>query len=250
MFTDLHPFRSDGTSVDATFTLEAVPVFELVYQHKAGARNSPRAVNTDYHEGLELLLERLAALDATILGITVDSGVAQQLPPADREVDLPFPIDLTDATDFHKLRLQITRAQRPIARRPDAQPGGGNDQKTIRITFSCEDSSLDLVRVQDVLVHGPVRPRPAPSSPSAKQGTVTKHELQGWVTDALTALGGSGTIVEVAEEIWRQHEDVLRGAGDLFYTWQYDIRWAAQALRDAGLAKPAAETPRGIWALV
>jgi hypothetical protein len=155
MLTELHPLRADGSRVDATFAIEAVPVFEVVYQHKAGARNGPRAVNSDYHEGLELVLDRLADLDATILGITVDSGVALQLPPEDRELDLPFPIVLSDATDIHELRLQITRAQRPVARRPGAQPGGGNDQKTIRITFSSGDAGLDLARLQHVLVHGP-----------------------------------------------------------------------------------------------
>jgi len=59
----------------------------------------------------------------------------------------------------------------------------------------------------------------------------TKYDLQRWVEEALTSLGGSGTVVEVAREIWLRHEPDLRSSGDLFYTWQYDMRWAAQALR-------------------
>ena len=38
-------------------------------------------------------------------------------------------------------------------------------------------------------------------------------------------------------------------SGDLFYTWRYDIRWAAQTLRDSGVLKPDHEVPRGVWQL-
>ncbi len=30
----------------------------------------------------------------------------------------------------------------------------------------------------------------------------------------------------------------LRDSGDMLYTWQYDIRWAAQQLRNEGTLKP------------
>lgn len=77
----------------------------------------------------------------------------------------------------------------------------------------------------------------------------TKYDLQQWVEEALTSLGGSGTVVEVAREIWQRHEDDLRHSGDLFYTWQYDMRWAAQVLRDTGRARAASATRRGRWEL-
>src|SRR4051812_35509861 len=138
----LHPLREDGSTVDASFDVSALPVFEIVYHHKAGARGSPRSVNADYHEGLQLLLSRLAAVGATILGISVDSGVALALDPAARELDLQFPIVLDSSTDAAILRLDITRAQKPVARRPDAKRGGGNDQKTVRMTISLETSGI------------------------------------------------------------------------------------------------------------
>jgi hypothetical protein len=78
----------------------------------------------------------------------------------------------------------------------------------------------------------------------------TKYDLQQWVEEALMSLGGSGTLVEVAREIWLRHESDLRSSGDLFYTWQYDMRWAAQALRDTGRARPASATRRGRWELI
>jgi hypothetical protein len=134
----LHPRRDDGALVDATFEVHVVPVFDLIYHHKAGGRNSERSVNSDYHEGLELLLGRLAKLRCSILGISVDSSVARALPPEERELDLAYPIELGERIDVARLRRRITKAQKSVARRPDAKPGGGNDQKRIRITLSCD----------------------------------------------------------------------------------------------------------------
>lgn len=78
---------------------------------------------------------------------------------------------------------------------------------------------------------------------------VGKSELAAWVLEAVESLGGGGTVVEVSREVWRRHEADLRDSGDLFFTWQYDIRWAAQRLRDAGVLMPSDEAPRGVWAL-
>lgn len=66
----------------------------------------------------------------------------------------------------------------------------------------------------------------------------TKDDLRGWVVEALHAMGGSGRPVGVCREVWQRHEDDLRRSGDLFYTWQYDIRSAAPALRNEGRLKP------------
>ena len=64
----------------------------------------------------------------------------------------------------------------------------------------------------------------------------SKQDLAIWVEEALTELGGQGNVVEVAQVIWRRHELDLRGSGDLFYTWQYDMRWAADKMRKEGKA--------------
>ncbi len=61
----------------------------------------------------------------------------------------------------------------------------------------------------------------------------TKADLRIWVYDAVHKAGGRATIVEVSKYIWENHERDLRGT-DLFYTWQYDMRWAAQDLRREG----------------
>ena len=62
----------------------------------------------------------------------------------------------------------------------------------------------------------------------------SKSELMDWTEEALTQLGGEGSVVEVCRVVWDRHEGDLRSSDDLFYTWQYDIRWAATKLRKAG----------------
>jgi len=61
-----------------------------------------------------------------------------------------------------------------------------------------------------------------------------KRTLELWIVDALRDLGGSGSVTDVAKKIWEGHEDELRASGDLFFTWQYDMRWAAQRMRNSG----------------
>lgn len=75
-----------------------------------------------------------------------------------------------------------------------------------------------------------------------------KHLLIEWVLEALEELGGSGSVVDVSKVVWRRHELDLRSAGDLFYTWQYDLRWAAQTLRDNGRLK-SMDGKKGAWEL-
>ena len=78
---------------------------------------------------------------------------------------------------------------------------------------------------------------------------VNKLTLQDWVRDALKKSGGSAPLVQVAKQIWSAHEKELRSAGDLFYTWQYDMRWAAERLRKQGVMKTVAISPAGLWEL-
>ncbi len=76
-----------------------------------------------------------------------------------------------------------------------------------------------------------------------------KDDLQDWIITALRANEGRATGVEIAKHIWRHHESTLRQSNDLFYTWQYDMRWAANILRSKGLLKDATSSPKGVWEL-
>lgn len=78
-------------------------------------------------------------------------------------------------------------------------------------------------------------------------GKATKHDLEGWLLDALKSLGGDGAIPEICKHVWESHEADLRSSGTLFYTWQYDIRWCATQLRHQGILRPASSSARGIW---
>lgn len=77
-----------------------------------------------------------------------------------------------------------------------------------------------------------------------------KDILMDWVREALAANGGSATLVDVARHIWSNHETELRQAGDLFFTWQYDMRWAAMRLRKLGKMAPEDGSRSGLWSLL
>jgi hypothetical protein len=77
----------------------------------------------------------------------------------------------------------------------------------------------------------------------------SKHDLEAWIVDALNAQGGRASLIAVSRHIWKSHEEALRKSGDLFYTWQYDLRWAANRLRSNGVMKGIEKSPRGTWEL-
>lgn len=66
----------------------------------------------------------------------------------------------------------------------------------------------------------------------------TRNDMKVWVLDALESLGGKAKPSDVAKYIWKNYESDLRCSGNLMYTWQYDVRWAAQSLRNIGKLKP------------
>jgi hypothetical protein len=77
----------------------------------------------------------------------------------------------------------------------------------------------------------------------------TKHDLGDWIVEALRANDGSAPLVQVCRFVWEHHDEELCRSGDLFYTWQYDIRWAATNLRHAGVLEAATVSPPGVWEL-
>jgi len=78
---------------------------------------------------------------------------------------------------------------------------------------------------------------------------LVRSDLQEIVIEALNSLGGQGTIVEVAKHIWEKYKEKLEKSGDLFYTWQYDMRWAATKLRNENIILPAEVSQKGQWRL-
>jgi hypothetical protein len=82
------------------------------------------------------------------------------------------------------------------------------------------------------------------------EDVTAKKVLSKWLVEALREQRGSASIVDVCTYIWQNHEEDLRASGDLFFTWQYDIRWAAFVLRKSGRLKSTAGSPKGLWQLL
>ena len=76
-----------------------------------------------------------------------------------------------------------------------------------------------------------------------------KHDLPDIVIKALRNNGNKGTIVEVCQYIWNNYEEELRKSNDLFYTWQYDMRWVGVQLRKEGIIRSTSLSLRGLWIL-
>ena len=78
---------------------------------------------------------------------------------------------------------------------------------------------------------------------------ITRDDMKPWIIAALKAHGSKARVVQVCKYIWDHYENEIRAAGDLLYTWQYDVRWAAQNLRDEGILKSMEGNKRGPWEL-
>jgi hypothetical protein len=74
----------------------------------------------------------------------------------------------------------------------------------------------------------------------------SRDDLKSWVFEALQTLGPAPVPV-IAKHIWDNHEAELRASGDLFYTWQYAMRWEGQKLQHEG--KLTKKGKSGVWAL-
>ncbi len=61
--------------------------------------------------------------------------------------------------------------------------------------------------------------------------------LQSWLLEGLTAAGGSATPTDVSKQVWARHRGELESAGDLFYTWQIELRGTAEALAGSGIVR-------------
>jgi hypothetical protein len=77
-----------------------------------------------------------------------------------------------------------------------------------------------------------------------------KEDLGDLVVEALNANNGNAKIVDISKYIWDNYEEDLRESGELFYTWRYDMRWAATNLRKQGVLRDARKSPEGIWELI
>jgi hypothetical protein len=76
-----------------------------------------------------------------------------------------------------------------------------------------------------------------------------RDNIELWVREAVTEAGGDASVLETAKYIWARHEGEIRSSGDHFYSWQYDMRWAAQRLRDRNILTVEKVAGRSRWLL-
>jgi hypothetical protein len=77
----------------------------------------------------------------------------------------------------------------------------------------------------------------------------TRKDLCAWIVEALKELKGSAQIIKIREYIWQHHKDEIMSSGNLHFTWNEDIFWAATQLRAKGLLKNAKATSKNVWEL-
>ena len=99
-----------------------------------------------------------------------------------------------------------------------------------------------------IVIHCPTRKHKADLS-SAKPMPSELELLREWIVEALEYYEGAATMIDVSRRIWERHEQELRDNGDMFYRWQYAMRWAGTTLRKDGILEPADQSDRGIWVL-
>ena len=78
---------------------------------------------------------------------------------------------------------------------------------------------------------------------------IDRNSMTIWVVEALQELGGRGKIIDICKKVWERHGDDIKASGDMFYKWQYEIRWAGDILRKEGTLVPTKHSPRGMWKL-
>ncbi len=76
-----------------------------------------------------------------------------------------------------------------------------------------------------------------------------REQMQPWVLEAVNALGGAGEILEVAKHVWATHEQELIDSGDAFFSWQCEMRWAADQLRKSSKLGFHKKGSRSVWVL-
>ena len=77
-----------------------------------------------------------------------------------------------------------------------------------------------------------------------------RHDLPDILYAVIKDMGGEASILDVCKYVWNHYQADLVNSGDLFYTWQYDIRWAATSLRKENRMKAAEISPHGVWQII
>lgn len=130
-------YDDEGELVRATFHAEFLKAEPTVRFESCGGKEGGDKLrrNADYNFGLELVLERLGAGGATLLGVEVDSADTKDLARAERQLTIDeaaFPIPLYQRDDYRQLRVGLGRGAARVAQAADSV-SDGNRQKQVRL---------------------------------------------------------------------------------------------------------------------
>ena len=142
-----------GTPLKARFDVSQVGRFQIRLHSRGGAKGTPDERNHDYAIGLQRLLRELSLHEASIVDITVDSELMlKKAPnPAERRLDLAFPIPLHHETNFGDLVHRIGNAQRVVGSKATTSTGGN---RTRRICLTVDVPGVcDRTRLLSILGH-------------------------------------------------------------------------------------------------
>ena len=148
----------NGIEIDATFVVEStgVTATSVVVESSGGTKGEKGAKNLDYVQGFDLILQRLAALDMTLLDVFVDTRTTSTLAVADRRLkpgdQHAYPISLADVADLKELRRALLRSMAKVGQSLGAK-GGGNARKRTRLVISTPEP-WTAVKLADEVVSG------------------------------------------------------------------------------------------------
>lgn len=131
---------SVGRSNDSTF---------MIFESRGPNRN------TDYHPGLESLLNNLADLDASLVAAVLDTQQTRDLKYEDRQLileDHKYPVILREVPDLNQLRRDLTSSAGSTGT-SRGKDKGGNPTKRIRLELSLP-GELTLHELAEVLAEG------------------------------------------------------------------------------------------------
>ena len=124
--------RTDGTVIDSRFEAHTGATWsEITIASSGGGPDD--VINSEYTEGLEEILRRLAFSNATLIAVILNSSPQTQRPISERIVDLDnfrYPVQLNYVQDLVALRAAITRhASRTLS----SSQSGGNPRRRISL---------------------------------------------------------------------------------------------------------------------
>jgi SOS-response transcriptional repressor LexA len=137
--------RRGGAEVDATFSVEeAGGRISVIVEARGGTAGGEEARNTDYREGLGLILERLGRAGCRIVDAQVDSLRTRDLPVDERRIPMDgYPLVVTAPEE---LARALMRAQATVGREPGAR-GAGNSTRRIRLLLDGSAGGVEVTRV-------------------------------------------------------------------------------------------------------